>query len=265
MVFSLFILLGTSSVTAQSAPGYRAYAKLLKTYVVEGSDGITRVAYDRWHGSKKDREALDAYVNSLKIQQPSEMQRDEAFAYWVNLYNALTLKVILDHYPVNSIRDIASNGTNLFDLKAYAGPWRTKLIFVEGKKLSLDDIEHEILRPQFKDPRVHYAVNCASIGCPNLMTRPWTARRLETDLDNAARDYVNHPRGVSVSNNGAVTVSSIYSWFQDDFGGNKAGVIDHIRRYASPELKEKLKGKQSYDDHTYDWSLNRVQPAKTAG
>lgn len=264
-LLSLIILLSTGSGNAQTGAGPETYAKLLSTYVVKSKDGITRVAYDRWRGNSEDRKALDAYIDHLSGQQPSKMPRPEAFAYWANLYNALTLKVILDNDPVKSIRDIASTGTGLFDLKAYSGPWRTKRISVEGKELSLDNIEHGIMRPTFKDPRVHYAVNCASIGCPNLMAKPWTASSLEEDLDNAARDYINHPRGVSVSDGGAITVSSIYSWFQDDFGGTKAGVIDHIRKYAEPGLKEKLEGKQGYNDHTYDWSLNGIKPGDTTG
>lgn len=268
LFLALAILLPTGPAHAQhtqNATGEQAYARLLSSYVVKGEDGITRVAYERWHGNSDDRAALDAYIDFLESQKPSAMPRDGAFAYWVNLYNAVTLKVILDNYPVDSIRDIASTGTGLFDLKAYTGPWRTKLVTLEGKELSLDDIEHEILRPQFKDPRIHYGVNCASIGCPNLMAKPWTASTLDADLDAAARDYINHPRGVTVAGDGRITVSSIYSWFQEDFGGSKAGVLDHLRQYAGPELKKKLEGKTSYDADDYDWSLNSVKSAKTAG
>ena len=268
LCIALACLAPAGAVQAQNETGgEQAYARLLTTYVVKSEDGITRVAYERWHENSQDRAALDAYIDSLTSQKPSTMPRDESFAYWVNLYNALTLKVILDNYPVESIRDIASTGTGLFDLKAYTGPWRTKRVTVEGKELSLDAIEHEILRPQFKDPRVHYAVNCASIGCPNLMAKPWTASTLDADLDSAARDYVNHPRGVTVAGAGdrAITVSSIYSWFQEDFGGSQAGVLDHLRQYASPELKKMLEGKTSYDGDSYDWSLNSVKSAETAG
>lgn len=264
LLMGVFLMLA-ASVAARAAEGEQAYSQLLQKYVSESGDGVTRVDYRAWHGNQADRAALDGYIEELKAQKPSQMARDEAFAYWVNLYNALTLKVILDNYPVESIRDISSTGTSLFDFKSYIGPWRTKLATVEGKELSLDDIEHETLRPQFKDPRVHYAVNCASIGCPNLMARPWTAATLDADLEAGARAYVNHPRGVTVAADGSVTVSSIYSWFQEDFGGTEAGVLDHLRKYAEPELKQKLEGKTGYDGDAYDWSLNGAEASKTAG
>jgi hypothetical protein len=261
---AVFLLLAASA-GARAAESEQVYGLLLQKYVSEGGDGIAYADYKAWHGTKADRAMLDGYIGWLTAQKPSAMARNAAFAYWANLYNALTLKVILDNYPVKSIRDIASTGTSLFDFKAYSGPWRTKRATVEGKELSLDEIEHEILRPQFKDARVHYAVNCASVGCPNLMARPWAADTLDADLDAAARAYVNHPRGVSVAADGSVTVSSIYNWFQADFGGSEAGVLDHLRKYAGPELKQKLEGKTGYDSDAYDWSLNEVKASKTAG
>ena len=111
--------------------------------------------------------ALEAWIATAAAARPSTLARAEAFAFWANLYNALTLKVVLERHPVRSIRDIRSSGVP-FDPKGWIGPWRTRLVTVEGRRLSLDDIEHEVMRPTFRDPRVHYAVNCASIGCPNL-------------------------------------------------------------------------------------------------
>ncbi len=231
------------------------YTELLSKYVAVSPGGINRVAYAKWHGSQTDRQKLDTVIGAMASQMPSAMSRDDAFAFWANLYNAVTLKVIVDKYPVKSIRDIKSTGTGLFDFKSYIGPWRTKRVAVEGKELSLDDIENRILRPEFKDPRVHYSINCASLGCPNLQPKPWSGATLSVDLDAAAAAYINHPRGVFVSENGKVTVSSIYNWFEEDFGGSKAAVLAHIRKYASPELAAKLKDKTSFRDD-YDWSLN---------
>ncbi len=215
------------------------YADLLKSYVVAGASGINLVDYAKWKKTPADLKRLDASLADLQAQKPSAMPRDDAFAYWVNLYNAATLKIVLDNYPVKSIRDIASTGTELFDFKAYSGPWRTKLLNVEGKALSLDDIEHGILRAKFQDRRVHYAVNCASIGCPNLKPTPWTAASLDADLDAAATAYINHPRGVTMNGRG-VEVSSIYDWFKDDFGGSDKGVLAHLSKYAKAPLKNKL-------------------------
>jgi hypothetical protein len=253
-----FALLATPG-WAQAADPDAVYDRLLRAYVSMGPDGIARVDYARWHANAVDRSTLDAYIVELAARRPSGMLQAEAFAYWGNLYNAVTLKVILDRYPVASIRDIKSD--NWLDPKAYTGPWRQQRVTVEGRRLSLDDIEHEIMRPTFKDPRVHYIVNCASYGCPNLMNRVWRAATLEADLEAAARAFVNHPRGVAVLANGALRVSSIYKWFIADFGGNDAGLIAHFRQYAAPALAQRLTGSPRIAEDDYDWSLNRLQPA----
>jgi hypothetical protein len=230
-----------------------AYRDLLAKYVSPSAQGINLVDYARWHRSGADMKRLGAYLVQLQSAKPSAMRRGEAFAYWINLYNAATLKVVLDHYPVKSIRDIKSEGTGFFDFNA--GPWRTKLLKVEGRALSLDAIEHNILRRKFRDPRIHYALNCASLGCPNLKTTPWTAGSLEADLDAAARAYINHPRGVSVGADG-LRVSSIYHWYSQDFGGSDSALVAHFRKYADPPLLRKLKSKTSIAGHAYDWALN---------
>ncbi len=242
---------------SQSQVSDAAYAELLAKYVTTGANGVNLVDYAKWKANAADMDKLKAYVRDLAQQKPSGMDRNAAFAYWANLYNALTLQVVLQDYPVESIKDIKSKGTGFFDVKAWVGPWRTKLVTVEGRELSLDDIEHEIMRPTFKDPRVHYAVNCASIGCPNLKATPWTAETLEADLEAGARAYVNSPRGVVVNADGSLKVSSIYVWFKEDFGGNDEGVIAHLRKYAEPELAKKLEGQPRIAGDDYDWSLNQ--------
>lgn len=252
-------LCASSPLLAAPAKGEkdRAFDELLARYLVQGNDGINRVDYSRWQATAGDRAKLGAYLAMLAARLPSAMARNEAFAYWVNLYNAATLKLVIDRYPIKSIRDIKSD-TSIFDVKGYIGPWRTKIATVEGRQVSLDDIEHGIMRPNFKDPRVHYAVNCASIGCPNLAARAWRAETLDKDLDAAARAFVNHPRGAQVRADGTLRVSSIYKWYKEDFGGTDAGVIDHLRRYAGPDLSAKLQaGVRGFDDE-YDWALNQV-------
>lgn len=232
------------------------YAALLLQYVSTDPDGINRVDYARWHGNQADREGLAQYIATQSKAAPSAMPRNMAFAYWANLYNSVTLKVVLDHYPVKSIRDIRSEAS-LFDLKALIGPWRTKLVTVEGKMLSLDEIEHSILRPTFHDPRVHYAVNCASLGCPNLQPTPWRAETLNDGLDAAARAFINHPRGVLVRGDGRLKISSIYHWFKEDFGGNDEGVLKHLRRYAQGTLLQRIEAGTSIAEDDYDWRLNQ--------
>lgn len=225
-----------------------AWTGFLERHVVAGGDGVNRVAYADVPAA--DRRALAAYIDRLEAVPISGYARDQQFAYWVNLYNALTVDLVLDHYPVNGIRDINISG-GLFA----RGPWGGKLVTVEGEQVSLNDIEHRILRPIWKDPRIHYALNCASIGCPNLAPRAYTADNFDALLERAARAYVNHPRGATVRN-GRLRVSSIYEWFQDDFGGGDAGVLRHLLRYADEPLAASLAGIERISDDDYDWALN---------
>lgn len=158
---------------------------------------------------------------------------------------------------MKSIKDIRLGGEGgLFGLFA-AGPWKAKVTRIAGVPLSLDDIEHVILRPIFKDARVHYALNCASVGCPNLRTEAFTGAHLDAQLDAAARAYVNDPRGVDPELDGLV-LSSIYDWYREDFGGSDRAILDHVRRYAAPPLLAALEGTTSIDDFNYIWSLNDI-------
>lgn len=196
----------------------------------------------------EDMAKLGAYIDAMAALEPSAMEPLEAMAYWGNLYNALTVQLVSQNWSVSSIKKIKSG---LFS----AGPWKRELITVEGVRLSLDNIEHDILRPEFRDPRIHYMVNCASIGCPNLALTPWQAKSLEADLDMAARAFVNSPRGVKVEH-GKLEVSSIYHWFKEDFGDTDEGVIEHLKKHAAPQLAVQLEGLSKISRHDYDWSIN---------
>ena len=234
--------------SASASIDHGSWDRFLKTYVSEHDDGINRVAYARV--KQAGREALPAYIAALENTPISHYNRDEQLAYWVNLYNALTVKVILDYYPVDTIRDIKIS-PGVFAV----GPWSKKLISVEGEDLSLNDIEHRILRPIWRDPRIHYAVNCAAIGCPNLQRMAFTAETADALLDTAAREYVNHPRGARFEK-GRLIVSSIYSWFEKDFLDSDGSVAKHLRRYADPELAAKLANTKKVKGDEYDWALN---------
>lgn len=220
----------------------------LARYLRQGADAIHRIAYGKIDAVGRD--ALAQYVDGLASVRVSGLGRDEQRAFWINLYNSLTVKVVRDHYPVASIRDIDIS-PGLFS----NGPWGRKLIVVESEPVSLDDIEHRILRPLWQDARLHYALNCASLGCPNLPAVAFTADNTEALLEQGARDYVNHSRGAVVAQ-GRLTVSSIYIWFQADFGGTDAGVLEHLRRFAEPVLRQELAGVEAIAGHAYDWRLN---------
>lgn len=231
----------TSSVNLDDS----VWTTLLKKYI-EAHDGLNYFQYSEVEDS--DLELLENYLDERQAVVVTELTADQQFAYWVNLYNALTVWVILEHYPIDSIRDIS------YSLLT-RGPWKEELVTVQGVDLSLDDIEHEILRPVFADSRIHYAVNCASIGCPNLQTMAFSSINLEALLEESARQYINHPRGVRIEGDELI-VSSIFDWYQDDFGGSEIEVIEHLIEYALEPLQRKLRSFVEIDDYEYDWSLN---------
>ncbi|MEL7544181.1 MAG: DUF547 domain-containing protein [Pseudomonadota bacterium] len=226
---------------------HSAWTELLQAYVKPAASGLNSVDYAAFKAD--GHTALKGYLAQITALDPTTLSKDAQFAYWANLYNAKTIDIVLEHYPVATIRDIDISG--FFS----NGPWDKKVTKVNGLELSLNDIEHVIMRGTFKDPRVHYAVNCASIGCPNLQRKAFVGPTLEAQLDAAARDYVNSPRGFTVAN-GRVRASKIYSWFQEDFGDSEAGVIAHAAKYAEPELKATLTARNDISGYDYDWSLN---------
>lgn len=221
----------------------------LRSYVVSNHpSGINRVRYAEV--SKDDRATLQRYVRDMQQIKVTHLNRNEQKAYWVNLYNALTVQLILDHYPVKSIRDIDIS-SGMFN----RGPWRKKLLAIQGEAVSLDDIEHRILRPVWNDNRIHYAVNCASLGCPNLLPEAFRAEKMESQLVKSARDFINHPRAVHVNGNN-LKLSSIYNWFKVDFSGSDEGVVRHLIQFSAPGLTRALKGFNAKISYDYDWRLN---------
>lgn len=228
-----------------------AWDQLLQKFVSKNEDDVALVHYDSF--SADDRRILDQYVASLEDTAVTRLNRDEQRAYWINMYNAVTVKVILDHYPVDSIREIDIASEILAN-----GPWKAKLVEVEGQELTLDDIEHRILRPIWQDARTHYAINCGAISCPNLHDRAFKADDIDETLDVLAREYVNSSRGLEIKD-GDVHASKIFKWFQSDFGGTEEAVLDHVRTYASNDLREKLSNFTSIGTYHYDWALNRAK------
>lgn len=227
------------------------WERFLARHVVAGADGIHRVNYAGI--DYEDTGYLRVYLDQLQRIPVSQLRRAEQFAFWVNLYNATTLKLALERYPLPSLRELHLS-PGLFT----KGPWGAKLIKVEGENLSLDDIRHRILRPVWQDARVHYALNGTALGDPNLAPLPYTAANTETLLETGARAFVNHPRGAHVEN-GKLRVSSLYHWYRDDFGADDAAVVDHLRRYAEPPLAARLDGIRRIAGHDYDWALNALR------
>ena len=176
--------------------------------------------------------------------------RFEQMAYWINLYNALTVRLVLDNYPIASIRDIGAGPRPLS-----GGPWGETLVTINGTPVSLNDIVHRILRPIWKDPRVHYALSCAAMSCPNLQPEPFTAEGLDHQLSKAAMAYVNNSRCVTMEDD-KLELSSLYRWYRKDFGGTDSAVIHHLMAFADPPLAMSLQQFDVIASDGFDWRLN---------
>jgi len=216
-----------------------AYNDFLSKYV-RPVNGINLVAYDKV--TPQDRAVLRTYIETLSAIDIEALPQDAEMATWFNLYNAKTIELILENYPTKSIRKISN-------------PWKKDRLVVNGKKMSLDDIEHNTVRRKYNEPRVHYAFNCASIGCPNVKLTAWEAASLDADLTQAARDFIASERGVSIQD-GKITASSIFKWYKKDFGGNEDALLDHFRQYAVGSKKAALDAADDIRKYKYDWDLN---------
>ena len=220
----------------------------LSSFVTAGGDGVNRVRYAEV--PQRDRALLGAYLAECGRVAIGAHNRDEQYAFWLNVYNAVTVRTVLEHYPVRSLRNVGVVPSWLG-----GGPWDRPRIRVEDEPLSLNDIEHRILRRNWRDARIHYAVNCGAVGCPNLQPRAFRGEGLDATLDTLAAAFINAPRGVRFDGD-RLSACRIFSWFREDFGGTEAALLLHLRRYAAPELRSRLEGRTRIDGYHYDWSLN---------
>jgi Protein of unknown function, DUF547 len=228
---------------------HSAWDGSLKKFVVAPHpSGINRVRYQAV--TAEEFKNLQDYLKSMQVVMISNYNRAEQKAFWINVYNALTIDLVLSRFPVVSIRTV-----NISPGLLSQGPWGAKLFTVEGEKLSLDDIEHRILRPIWRDNRVHYAVNSAALGSPNLQPLAFTGENTEALLEKGAREFINHPRGVDIQKN-RLQVSSIYVWFQEDFGRDAEDLMEHWQQYANPKLTDALEKYNGGLTHDFDWRLN---------
>ena len=215
---------------AATLPDHSLWNDLLSSYVT----GDGRVNYV---GLKNERTKLERYLTDLAGHPPAAgWGRDEELAYWINAYNAFTVDLILKNYPLQSITDLDGGQ-----------PWKVKRIQLGDQTYSLDQIENEIIRPRFREPRIHFAVNCAAKSCPPLHNRAFTKSNLNTQLESLTRKFVNNSRYNSISANSA-EVSKIFDWYGKDFGDLRA----YLNRYSDAQLSEGAD--ITYKE--YDWSLN---------
>ncbi len=190
-----------------------------------------------YKGFKADIAAFDAYLKSLSDNPvQSGWSRGEKMAYWINAYNAFTIKLIVDNYPVKSIMDLEGGK-----------PWDKKWIKLGGKNYSLNNIEHDILRPTYKDARIHFAVNCAAKSCPPVWNKAWTAQNLNGQLERSAKAFINNSKYNSVGGSNA-SISKIFEWYAVDFGN----IVDYLNKYATTKVAAGTTVK--YQE--YNWALN---------
>lgn len=209
---------------------HEVFDKLLKSYV--SSSG--KVNY---RGIKTNEKALNEYLSILSSNIPVESwSRNEKMAYWINAYNAFTIKKVIDNYPLKSIKDL--NGGKV---------WDQKFITLGNKSYSLNEIENQILRTTYKDPRIHFAVNCAAKSCPPLTNKVFTASNLNQMLDRNTKDFINDISQNKISEN-KIIISNIFDWYKSDFND----IIDYLNKYSTTKINKNAK----ITFNVYDWNLN---------
>jgi hypothetical protein len=228
------------------------WQEFLNRRVLTNEESINLVDYA--HINSEDQTLLKRYIDKMSKIDIDNYNRNEQLAFWINLYNALTVQVVADYYPVDSIEEI-NISPGLFSI----GPWGKKLVIVDDSPLSLEEIQNRIIRPVWNDQRTLYAMNNGSIGAANLSKKAYKGATLDAALDEVTFDYINSLRGVQVIE-GALIVSKIYDWFNEDFGGTEQDVINHIQQFAKEPLRSQLKHVNKIESYVYNWHLNKTVP-----
>ena len=227
------------NTTLATPPNHDLWDALLKEYVKDG-----RVNYQLLY---ENREQLDIYLARLQSHPPSaDWSREEQLAYWINAYNAFTIKIILIHYPVKSIKDIGSK----LQIPLVNSTWDIQFIEIGDKELSLNDIEHRILRKEFNEPTIHFAIVCASMSCPPLRNEAYFASNIDKQLNEQALAFINDENKNHLTAD-HIEISKIFSWFEGDFTKN-GSIVDFLNKYSHTKINQNAK----IDFLDYDWSLN---------
>ncbi|MBL0715099.1 MAG: DUF547 domain-containing protein [Desulfosarcina sp.] len=233
------VFMGVLVHAAETRVDHSLYARLLKQYVADGM-----VDYK---GFKNEEAALDRYLEVLAAVDPATLSDPDRFAFYANAYNAWTIKLILMHYPgIESIKETGS---------FFRSPWKKRFVRLEGRLMTLDEIEHDTLRAQYRDPRIHFAVNCASKSCPPLYHEPFEGQNLEYQLNDATGQFINDPVRYRLEGR-RLSVSKIFNWYGEDFNDDPVG---YFLQFAEGDLKTRLAQQRSQlkvDYLDYDWSLN---------
>lgn len=230
---------------------HKTFTDVLKRYVKLNGHASTV----NYKGLKEDQIGLGVYLKMLESVTPVEFVKfseEQKLSFWINAYNAYTLKLIIDHYPVESIKDIGG---------AFSSPWKKSFFTLLGKERSLDEVEHKILRKHFNEPRIHFAINCASIGCPALMPEAYVSVTIEKQLENATRLFLeDQTRNRYDPKEKELLLSKIFDWFDDDFEKKAGTVKNFVVPYLAKTPAEKtlfLSDEVDVEYLDYNWKLNQ--------
>ncbi|MEP3480910.1 MAG: DUF547 domain-containing protein [Fuerstiella sp.] len=243
----IFVGQRVAGQTPLEAVDHSDWDRMLQKYV----DQNGQVNYTAWRQSRADQAALAQYLNRLSLGKPAGSSKAGQLAFWINAYNAVTVRGILDVYPTTSIRNHTAKlvGYNI---------WKNLYLFVDGQKHSLDSIEHKILR-KMNEPRIHFAIVCASIGCPRLMNNAYLPATIDRQLHINAVDFFSRPQNLQFqSASNTLQLSSLLSWFQSDFGADQGAMLRNIQQWITdPNAKQAAaSGRAPVQFLDYDWNLN---------
>lgn len=227
---------------------HHQWQEFLHQHVLTNEEQINLIDYQKL--KKSDLNLLKEYLKTMAQIDIDKYNRAEQLAYWINVYNALTVQTVAHYYPVSTIQEI-NTSPGLFSV----GPWGANIISIKDTPLSLDDINNRIIRPIWNDSRTHYALNNSTIGAPNLSKQAYQGTTLEQQLNHAASTYINSLRGVQVIE-GKLIISKLYDWYEEDFGGTKQDVITHLLQFAKEPLLSQLKHTNTIDSYVYNWHIN---------
>jgi hypothetical protein len=243
IMLTVFSCNGQARQKSDTPPSHAVWDRLLKDHVINGMID--------YQGFIKDKTDLDLYLNTLSTNAPDPdlWSEKEQLAYWINAYNAFTVKLIVDNYPLKSIEELHPT----VHIPSVSTVWHKKFFTIGGAETSLDEIEHDILRKEFDEPRIHFAINCASFSCPPLRAEAFTADKLERQLEEMARQFINDPVRNKIEKD-AIKISSIFNWFSGDFTKNGT-LIDFLNKYSDTTIQKNA----DINYLPYDWALNDVK------
>ncbi len=243
-LFLILVLSCTADVKSRkevdSPPPHEIFDGLLKKYV--------KGAFVDYNGLKSESKEFQKYLDLLSQNPPNKKtwSSNEQLAYWINAYNAFTLKLIIDNYPISSIRDLHPT----LYVPLVNTVWHKKFFKIGGEPTNLDEIEHSILRTEFNEPRIHFAINCASFSCPPLRAEAFVPEKIDQQLNEQAVKFIND-KDRNVITSDKIVISKIFSWFTKDFT-KKGSLIDFLNQYS----KVKINKEAEIDYMDYDWNLN---------